>query len=158
MEDTHGLDAEERRTWRSLLIANRLMFERVEHQLQQTVGLPHFYFDVLVQLREAPARRLRMSELAANSHSSRSRLSHAVARMEETGLVRRLACKTDRRVQFAELTDAGFASLESAARGHVEQVRTLLFDVLSRPQQQALREITDAITEGIAGRAARVGS
>ncbi len=91
-----------------------------------------------------------MSELAATSLSSRSRLSHAVARMEEAGWVRRRACPTDKRGQFAELTDAGFERLDTAARGHVEEVRTLLFDVLTAEQQRALREISDAITAPLA--------
>ena len=108
MNDTRWLDDEEQRTWRSFLAANRLFFERIERQLQQDAGLPHAYFEILVRLSEAPDRRLRMSELATNSMSSRSRLSHAVARMEEAGWVRRRACPTDKRGQFAELTDAGF--------------------------------------------------
>jgi DNA-binding MarR family transcriptional regulator len=81
--------------------------------------------------------------------SSRSRLSHAVARMEEAGWVRRRSCPTDKRGQLAELTDAGFERLDSAARGHVEVVRTFLFDVLTPDQQRALREISDAITGGL---------
>ena len=123
MDDTRWLDDEEQHTWRSFLAANRLFFERIERQLQQDSGLPHAYFEILVRLSEAPDRRLRMSELATNSMSSRSRLSHAVARMEEAGWVRRSACPTDKRGQFAELTDAGFDRLDSAARGHVEEVR-----------------------------------
>jgi DNA-binding MarR family transcriptional regulator len=149
MDDTRWLDDEEQHTWRSFLAANRLFFERIERQLQQDSGLPHAYFEILVRLSEAPDRRLRMSELATNSMSSRSRLSHAVARMEEAGWVRRSACPTDKRGQFAELTDAGFDRLDSAARGHVEEVRAYLFDVLTPEQQRALREISDAITAGI---------
>ncbi len=150
MDDTRWLDAEEQKTWRSFLTANRLFFDRVERQLQQEAGLPHAYFEILVRLSEAPERTLRMSELATTSLSSRSRLSHAVARMEEAGWVRRRACPTDKRGQFAELTDEGFERLDSAARGHVEQVRALLFDQLTPDQQTALREISDAIAGPLA--------
>ncbi|HEY0814720.1 MAG TPA: MarR family transcriptional regulator [Pseudonocardia sp.] len=149
MDDTRWLDAEEQRTWRSFITAHRLFFDRIERQLQTDSGLPHAYFEILVRLSEAPDRTLRMSELAASSLSSRSRLSHAVARMEEAGWVRRSACPTDKRGQFAELTDEGFAYLDSAARGHVEEVRARLFDVLTPEQQKALREISDAITESL---------
>ena len=69
MDDTRWLDAEEQRTWRSFLAAHRLFFERIERQMQQDSGLPHAYFEILVRLSEAPDRRLRMSELAANSMS-----------------------------------------------------------------------------------------
>lgn len=153
MDDTtRWLDADEQRTWRSFLTASRLFFDRIERQLQQDAGLPHAYFEILVRLSEAPGRTLRMSELATSSLSSRSRLSHAVARMEEAGWVQRRACPTDKRGQLAELTDAGFACLDAAARGHVDAVRTLLFDVLSPAQQRSLREISDAITEGLGER------
>jgi DNA-binding MarR family transcriptional regulator len=147
VDDTRWLDSEEQQTWRSFLTANRLFFDRVERQLQADSGLPHAYFEILVRLSEAPDRTLRMSELAATALSSRSRLSHAIARMEEAGWVRRRACPTDKRGQFAELTDEGFAYLDAAARGHVEEVRTLLFDVLTPEQQKSLREISDAIAE-----------
>ena len=150
MDDTRWLDSEEQRTWRSFLTAHRLFFDRIERQLQADSGLPHAYFEILVRLSESPGRTLRMSDLAATSLSSRSRLSHAVARMEEAGWVRRRACPTDKRGQFAELTDEGFAYLDAAARGHVEEVRTRLFDVLTPEQQRALREISDAITAPLA--------
>ena len=150
MADTRWLDTDEQRTWRSYLAASRLFFDRIERQLQQGAGLPHAYYEILVRLSEAPGRTLRMSELASTSLSSRSRLSHAVARMEEAGWVRRRQCPTDKRGQNAELTEAGFARLEAAAPGHVEEVRTLLFDVLTPEQQHALREISDAMAERLA--------
>ena len=91
-----------------------------------------------------------MSQLASSSLSSRSRLSHAVARLEEAGLVRRRACEDDRRGAFAELTAEGMARLEQSAPGHVEAVRTHLFDQLTPEQQHALREISDALVAHLA--------
>jgi len=55
-------------------------------------------------------------------------VSHAVARLEERGWVRRMDCPTDRRGQIAMLTDQGFAALAAGRAGHVEQVRRVLFD------------------------------
>jgi DNA-binding MarR family transcriptional regulator len=148
--DIRWLDEEEQRTWRSFLTASRLFFDRVERQLQHDAGLPHAYYEILVRLSEAPDRMLRMSRLASTSLSSRSRLSHAVARLEEAGWVRRRPCPSDRRGSLAELTDAGLARLEAAAPGHVEEVRTLLFDRLTREQQAALRDISDTLTAHLA--------
>jgi DNA-binding MarR family transcriptional regulator len=148
--DTRWLDTDEQQTWRSFLTASRLVFDRIERQLQHGAGLPHAYYEILVRLSEAPGRTLRMSDLASTSLSSRSRLSHAVARMEEAGWVRRTPCPTDKRGQNAELTEAGFARLAAAAPGHVEEVRTLLFDALTREQQHALREISDALSARLA--------
>ena len=149
MADTRWLDDGEQRTWRSFLTATRLLFDRVERQLQQEAGLPHAYFEIMVRLSEVPGRTLRMSDLASTSLSSRSRISHAVSRMEEAGWVRRRPYESDRRGQLAELTDAGMAKLEQTAAGHVEVVRSLLFDALTTAQQDALRQVCDAVVEHI---------
>jgi DNA-binding MarR family transcriptional regulator len=90
-----------------------------------------------------------MSELARRSLSSPSRLSHAVARLEELGWVRRQACPTDRRGSFAVLTDEGFRAIEAAAPGHVEAIRNLVFDQLSREQVAQLREISEVISRNL---------
>jgi len=148
---TRWLTEREQLAWRSFLTANRLLFDAVERQLQQGAGLPHAYFEILVRLSEAPGRAMRMSELASTSLSSRSRLSHAVARMEEAGWVQRRPCESDRRGQIAELTDAGLAQLESAVPSHVEEVRSLLFDALTEAQREALLEVSDAIIDHITG-------
>ena len=149
-DDTRWLDDDEQRTWRAFHSAQRLLFDHLERQLQQDAGLPHAYYEILVRLSEAPDRTLRMSQLADNSLSSRSRLSHAVARLEAAGWVRRRACAEDRRGSFAELTDEGLAKLHESARGHVEAVRQELFDPLTRDQQHALREISETLLARLA--------
>jgi DNA-binding MarR family transcriptional regulator len=145
VSDTRWLDDGEQQTWRSFMTATRLFFDGIERQLQQESGLPHAYYEILVRLSEAPERTLRMSDLASTSLSSRSRISHAVARLEENGWVRRRPCENDKRGQLAELTDAGMAGLEAAAAGHVEAVRRGLFDALSPEQVAALRDISDTL-------------
>jgi DNA-binding MarR family transcriptional regulator len=107
--------------------------------------MPLAYYEILVRLSEAPDRSLRMTQLAEASASSKSRVSHAVARLEERGWVRRMDCPTDRRGQIAMLTDQGFAALSAAAPGHVEQVRRVLFDALSAEQLRQLDGISAAI-------------
>jgi DNA-binding MarR family transcriptional regulator len=83
--------------------------------------------------------------LADRARSSRSRLSHAVSRLEERGLVRRLDCPTDKRGQLAVLTEAGLAAVQAAAPGHVTAVRRYLIDQLSPEQLRALGEIGRAM-------------
>ena len=88
---------------------------------------------------------MRMSELADRCLSSRSRLSHAVSRLEERGWVRRQVCESDGRGQLAVLTDDGFAALEAAAPVHVTGVRTHLFDQLSPQQVENMRDIGETL-------------
>jgi DNA-binding MarR family transcriptional regulator len=144
---TRWLNDDEQRTWRAFLAANKLLMDRLDRQLQHEAGIPHAYYEILVRLSEVPDRALRMSELAATSMSSRSRLSHAVARMEETGWVRRRECPTDRRGAVCELTDAGLEAIKTAAPGHVETVRTNLFDQLTPEQVGQLRAISEAVAK-----------
>ncbi|MEV1144890.1 MarR family transcriptional regulator [Micromonospora sp. NPDC049799] len=144
---TRWLDPDEQRTWRAFLTASRGLMETLDRELQRDAGMPHAYYEILVRLSEAPDRRLRMSDLAQVSGSSRSRLSHAVSRLEAAGWVRREDCPTDRRGQVALLTDAGFATLAAAAPGHVEGVRRHLFDALSPAQVDQLRRISEALAD-----------
>ncbi|GLY68911.1 MarR family transcriptional regulator [Amycolatopsis taiwanensis] len=145
MSATRWLTDDEQQVWRAFYAAVDLLRGHVEGQLQRDAGMPHTYYEVLVALSEAPGRTLRMSELAQRCRSSRSRLSHAVARLEENGWVRRRSCPTDKRGAFASLTAEGLAAIEEAAPGHVEAVREALFDALTPDQVRALGEISAAI-------------
>ena len=91
----------EQRAWRAFLESTKTVFDALDRQLQRDADMPHAYFEMLVRLSEAPDRSLRMSELADLTLSSRSRLSHAVARLEERGWVVRTRSETDRRGQIA---------------------------------------------------------
>ncbi|KOX10457.1 MarR family winged helix-turn-helix transcriptional regulator [Micromonospora profundi] len=144
---TRWLDPDEQRTWRAFLTASRALMDTLDRELQHDAGMPHAYYEILVRLSEASGHQLRMSELAELTGSSRSRLSHAVARLEAAGWVRREECPTDRRGQIALLTDAGFATLSAAAPGHVEGVRRHLFDALSPAQVDQLRRISETLAE-----------
>ena len=142
---TRWLSADEQGIWRSFVGACHAFFAAVDAQLQRDTGMPLAYYEILVQLSETPGRTLRMTQLAEATSASKSRISHAVARLEERGWVRRRDCPTDKRGQLAELTDEGYAVLVTAAPGHAEQVRRTLFDPLTPEQASQLREITGAI-------------
>ncbi|PWI45968.1 MarR family transcriptional regulator [Streptomyces sp. ICBB 8177] len=146
------LDKEQQRTWRAYMAATQLLSDHVDRQLQRDAGMPHTYYSLLVWLSESPGRRMRMTELAERSKITRSRLSHAVARLEEDGWVRREDCATDRRGQVAVLTEEGMRALEKAAPGHVEAVRGALFDRLTPEQTAALGEIMRTVAENLAPR------
>ncbi len=148
---TRWLTAQEQHTWRLFVQACQSVFAATDTQLVRDSGIPHGYYEILVHLSEAPCRALRMTELARASTYSKSRLSHAVARLEERGWVLRRDCPTDRRGQIAQLTDEGYAALAAAAPGHVAQVRKSLIDVLTPEQVRQLGVISAAIVAGGAG-------
>jgi DNA-binding MarR family transcriptional regulator len=139
------LSRTEQRVWRAYLRATSRLRDQLDRELQRDVGLPLAYFDILVMLSEAPGRTLRMGDLAVRTSSSRSRLSHAVDRLEEKGWAERHSCPMDRRGAYASLTDAGLAVLEAAAPSHVESVRQHLFDLLTPAEIEALGSISETI-------------
>ena len=139
------LDAEEQQAWRAWLYSSLLLQDRLDRELTRETGISHAYYEILVALSEAPERQMRMSELADTCLSSRSRLSHAVSRLEERGWVRRQVCPDDGRGLLAVLTDEGFAALEAAAPVHVEGVRTHLFDQLTPKQVENMRDFGETL-------------
>ncbi len=145
MTGTRWLSIDEQRVWRAYLTATGVVTDSLDAELQRDAGMPHAYYEILVRLSDVESRSMRMSELAAATRSSRSRLSHAVAKLEERGWVVRTSSPEDRRGQLATLTDAGYAVLVAAAPGHVEAVREVLFDALSAEQVTQLRRIAEAV-------------
>jgi DNA-binding MarR family transcriptional regulator len=141
----------EQRAWRALAGALFRLPAALDAQLQRDAKLSLFEYGVLAALSEAPARTLRMSELAALSNGSLSRLSHVVKRLERRDWVRRTPCPEDGRYINATLTDDGFAKLVDAAPGHVEIVRRLVVDAITPDQLERLREIGAAILRRIDG-------
>ena len=143
------LSDRQQRAWRAFLQASMQLWQQLDGELQHEAGLPLAYYQMLAMLSEAPDRTLRMSELALRTWSSRSRLSHAVDRLEERGWVRRLTCPEDRRGSFAQLTDEGFAVLQAAAPSHVDSVRRHLFDLLDEDEVDALEETSRKIAASL---------
>jgi DNA-binding MarR family transcriptional regulator len=148
---TRWLTAAEQHAWRSYLSASSLLEDAIDRRLQAEAGMPHLYYSILAKLSEAPERRLRMTDLAEAQKITRSRLTYAVTRLEKDGTVRREGCPTDKRGHMAVLTDEGMALLERVAPGHVETVRTAIFDHLTPEQVRQLDEICGTITRAIQG-------
>ena len=108
--------------WRLFLRAHALVTRRLETDLLAEQHMPLASYDVLVQLVEAPQRRLRMTELAERVLLSRSGLTRLVDRLEREGLVRREACLDDARGLFTVLLPAGVEKLREASGTHLRGV------------------------------------
>jgi DNA-binding MarR family transcriptional regulator len=141
------LDEQQQRTWRAWLTVSELLPRVLDGQLQRDAGITHAAYVVLAMLSEAPGRSRRMSDLARRANQSQSRLSHTVSRLEERGWVRRERSADDRRGNLAVLTDAGWDVVRSVAPGHVDAVRTAVFDPLTPQQTQSLGEALETILE-----------
>ena len=148
-QEPRWLDAEESQAWRALASALVRLPAALDAQLRRDAGLSHFEYQVLALLSEAPGRTLRMSALATQAEGSLPRLSQVVARLEQRGWVHRTPDPADGRYTLAILTDQGRAKVTEAAPGHVQEVRRLVFDPLTKTQTRQLREISRRIIRAI---------
>ena len=143
------LNDPEMQVWRSLIGMSMKLPAALDSQMNNDAGLTHFEYAVLVALSEAPDRTLRMSDLAAQTFGSQSRLSHVARRMQRNGLIARQSCPTDGRSTYAILTETGMEKLHTALPGHVEHVRQLVFDLLSDEEAAALGTLTQKILQAV---------
>ncbi len=144
---TKWLDEDQQAAWRAWIAASLLLPDRLSRDLQDEAGISLADYEILVHLSESPQRRLRMSDLADLTLSSRSRLSHQIDRLNDAGFVDREPCSEDRRGSFAVLTPRGWDFLVKAAPAHVASVREHLVDVLTPEEFATLGRICDKVVE-----------
>ena len=136
------------RAWRGYVVGSALLEYRLNRELQEEHAITLADYEILARLSEQPDMRMRMTQLATDVASSKSRVSHQVGRLESAQLVRREVCPTDGRGVLAILTDRGFEVLRSAAPTHLRGVREHLVDRLTGQE----RAVLTAIFEGVAER------
>jgi DNA-binding MarR family transcriptional regulator len=145
MTEPRWLNADERRAWLAILSINTLLPAALDSQLHSAGKVSLFDYNVMAMLSEAEGHFLPMSELAARTSSSLSRLSHVVSKLEKRGWLERRPHPRDARVTTAHLSDDGMATLVSLAPGHVEAVRAKFLDALTDRDVNDLARIAEKI-------------
>jgi DNA-binding MarR family transcriptional regulator len=148
---TRWLDEDELRAWLLLAGVMLKLSPALDSQLQRDSDLTHFDYLCLAMLSETDDRTLRMSDLAGRVNASLSRLSHVISKLERRGWVARQPSPHSRRVTLVTLTEEGWKVLVEAAPGHVETVRSLVFEGLSAEDVAALERLAGHIVERIEG-------
>src|SRR5208283_2244233 len=97
-----------------LVETNARLSRSLGAELESACGLPLAWFAVLLQLRQAPEGRLKMTQIADAIVHSTGGTTRLVDRLEESGLVERRACPSDRRAIHVEITPAGNERLDHA--------------------------------------------
>lgn len=134
-------NTDELAAWRLFLRAHAQVTRRLEADLLAEHDLPLASYDVLVQLAEAPGRRLRMTDLADRVLLSRSGLSRLVDRLERDGLVERASCPSDARGTFGVLTAAGLNRLRAAAPTHLRGIAAYVIERFEPGEIEQLRHL-----------------
>lgn len=148
---TKWLTKDELAAWYELAGVMLRLNPALDSQLVRDSELTHFGYLCLAMLSEREDRTMRMSELAARTNASLSRLSHVITKLEARGFVERRPCADSRRVTMVRLTDPGYDALVDAAPGHVERVRSLVYDGLSQQDVKDLRRLMAHIRTRLEG-------
>jgi DNA-binding MarR family transcriptional regulator len=139
------LEREETEIWFTFGTMVTWLPDVLDAQLQRDAGISFFEYQVMSMLSMSPRRTRRMSELAALASGSLTRLSRTVDRLHKRGWVIRRPDPENGRFTLAVLTDAGWDKVVATAPGHVEEVRRVVFDPLTKAQLRQLRDISTRI-------------
>ncbi len=146
---TQWLTEEELASWFPVAGVMLKLNPALDSQLQRDSDMTHFDYLCLAMLSEEPDWTSTMSALAARTNASLSRLSHVISKLEKRGWVSRCRSELSRRVTLVTMTEEGYARLVEAAPGHVETVRSLIYDGLSDDDVANLHKLMSHILERI---------
>ncbi len=131
--------------WQALLRSHATLMRQLETDLEKETGLALADFDVLAQLALAGGA-LRMTELADRALISRSGMTRRVARLVDTGLVRRTNADADARGVVVDLTDAGVSRMTEAAPVHARGIFDLFVARLDDQELAVLESALEKVT------------
>jgi DNA-binding MarR family transcriptional regulator len=137
--------AEQLRAWRLFFESALALLDVLDAELEQVVGIPQRWYDVLVHLEESP-QGIPMNELAERILYSKSGFTRVVDRMEEAGLVRRARLENDRRTILIVLTDNGTATLKRARRHHRDGIQRHFSQHLTETDVKALTRALEKVS------------
>jgi DNA-binding MarR family transcriptional regulator len=145
------LDDRESQAWRALIHLVTLLPQALDRQLREDAGIGHVYYMILALVSEAPGQHMRLSDVAAATGTSLSRLSHALDALEARGWISRRPTEQGRRGAVARLTDEGRSVLERVAPGHVAEVRRLVLDPLTPAEVDELGRLAARVLAAVRG-------
>ncbi|MGZ4104863.1 MAG: MarR family winged helix-turn-helix transcriptional regulator [Actinomycetota bacterium] len=134
-----GAANERSELWETLTRGQAMLSDSISDRLEDEVGIPLAWYEVLVRLTDAPEGRLRMQELADAMWVSKSGLTRLCDRIEEAGYLERASCPTDRRGTYAVITSLGRTKARAAAAVFARASEELFVQHLSSRERDALR-------------------
>ena len=132
------MDEEPIRLMGLLVRVHRRLNDTLGRELEQSVGIPLVFFDVLIHVGAAPEGRLTMSRLSSDVALTTGGITRLVDRMVGAGLVARENCPNDRRSIHVVLTPEGRAVLDRAVAAHMDGIERHLMAHLDGNDRAAL--------------------
>jgi DNA-binding MarR family transcriptional regulator len=121
-----------------LLRGHRVVSDGVDRALRET-GLSLALWEVLVILTSAPGMRLRMADITQRMLVSKSNVSKLTDRLEAAGMIERETSRSDRRVVYASLTQAGKQAVKRGADLFNDGARQYIAKHLTAAELRAMR-------------------
>jgi DNA-binding MarR family transcriptional regulator len=142
------LDAVELGAYFALIEVAGLLRHTVEQQLREEGDISYVQFQLLARLGlDSPTGSERMTDLADGVVYSRSGLTYQASLLEKAELVTRAQASDDERGVTVTITDAGRARVAKVLPGHVQVIKDLLLQPLSRKQIETLYAVLEPARE-----------
>jgi DNA-binding MarR family transcriptional regulator len=132
--------------WGAVLRAHAALVPAMDRALQEQVGIPLRWYDVLLELSGESAGQLTMGALADRVVLSRTRVSRVVDELEAAGFVRRHVHEVDKRSSYAVLTPAGRATFATAAPVYRRAIVQLFASALDDAELTTIRDALGRVT------------
>jgi DNA-binding MarR family transcriptional regulator len=142
-----GLNSEQLGAYFALMEVSSLLQYAVEEHLRADGDLSYVQFEILARLVDAPAGRLRMTDLADGVVYSRSGLTYQAGLLDNRGLITRQPSPDDERSVMVTVTDAGRDLVARVLPGHVDRVRQLLIEPMTRTDLAALSAVLGRVRD-----------
>jgi DNA-binding MarR family transcriptional regulator len=143
------LSRRELAAWRGFLRVHAALARELDAELVAAHGLPLSSYEVLLTVADAPAERMRMSEIADSVLLSRSGVTRLVDRLERDGLVERIPCEDDARGQYAVLTPRGRVAFDAARKTHLAGVRQRFLERFDADELAGMAGYWDRLVPGV---------
>jgi DNA-binding MarR family transcriptional regulator len=134
-------------TWINLHQTARVIQAKIEERLRARTDLSWAEFELLMRLEVSSARRLQMSEIAAQLVGSPSGTTRIADRLEKDGLIVRETPRENRRIVRVEITDRGRRVLAEAGKAFRVILQETFGDHLTENEVSELRSSLRTLLE-----------
>lgn len=116
----------------------------LEQTLKEEVDLSLSEFEALLRVARSGGH-MPMGELASQLTLTTGGITRLVDRLTNLGLMERVPCDHDRRIQWATITEAGTARLHDALVHHLEDLSNEYVDRMSPSELMVVTEVMDRL-------------
>jgi DNA-binding MarR family transcriptional regulator len=127
--------------WRSYLQSHASILRELDAELAAEHAMTTRDYEVLLYLAQAPDRRLPMSALASSTMLTRSGITRLVDGLVNARWIERVACASDARISYAQLTALGYEKLRDAGSTHIASIQRLFVEHFSNEELDQLASL-----------------